>query len=148
MNHLTKVVAAVVIWLDDGVLLLQRKINYKELDTGKGLWDLPGGKINFGEPMQEALQRELTEETGTITLNSSLMLQEVLSYKIQDDHRVTHRVDLIYSMELATAPAITLGEEHGDWRFTNKEGDIVAADMISQIRQFLLLQLKTRSAKH
>ena len=44
-----------VIFDDDRVLLLQDQ---------KGQWELPGGKINFGEAPEDALTRELFEELG------------------------------------------------------------------------------------
>lgn len=33
-------------------------------DPGRGLWSLPGGRVEPGESDAEALQRELIEETG------------------------------------------------------------------------------------
>ncbi|MFX1487052.1 MAG: NUDIX hydrolase [Promethearchaeota archaeon] len=51
-------VAALV--LDQGrILLVKRKY-----DPGKGLWSLPGGLINLGEKIENALVREVEEETG------------------------------------------------------------------------------------
>jgi len=51
-------VAALI--LDQGrVLLVKRKY-----DPGKGLWSLPGGLVNLGEKTEDALVREVEEETG------------------------------------------------------------------------------------
>ncbi|MEZ5279930.1 MAG: NUDIX hydrolase [Acidimicrobiales bacterium] len=41
------------------VLLVQRG-----KDPGRGLWAFPGGKVEVGETMAEAVVRELAEETG------------------------------------------------------------------------------------
>jgi 8-oxo-dGTP diphosphatase len=43
-----------------GRLLLVRRAN----DPGRGLWSLPGGRVEPGESDAEALARELFEETG------------------------------------------------------------------------------------
>jgi ADP-ribose pyrophosphatase YjhB (NUDIX family) len=44
----------------DGKVLLVRRAR----PPGKGLHSLPGGRVEFGETMAEALHREVTEETG------------------------------------------------------------------------------------
>lgn len=144
MNHFTKVVAAVMIWQNDQLLLLQRKTNYKELIIGKSVWDLPGGKLNFGESVQDALQRELKEETSIMELNTSLQLLDVLSYTIQDTYQVTHRIDLVYSMEINQLPDIELGAEHEQWRFIAQESDVNSLEMIPEIRAFVRLHFQKR----
>lgn len=44
---------------DDAVLLVQRAS-----EPLKGQWSLPGGAVEVGETLVEAVQRELREETG------------------------------------------------------------------------------------
>jgi 8-oxo-dGTP diphosphatase len=46
---------------DDRVLYVKRK-----KDPFKGGWSFPGGKVNAGEKVEDALKRELFEETGLV----------------------------------------------------------------------------------
>lgn len=42
-----------------GVLLIKRGA-----EPGKGLWSIPGGAVELGEPLHDACAREVLEETG------------------------------------------------------------------------------------
>jgi ADP-ribose pyrophosphatase YjhB (NUDIX family) len=55
-NRIVPAVAAVVENSDHEVLMIQR--------TDNDLWALPGGAQDIGESVIEAVQREVTEETG------------------------------------------------------------------------------------
>ncbi len=51
---------------DDGAVLLIKRAPRSETDPGR--WDLPGGKMDYGEQITDALVRETQEETGlTVT---------------------------------------------------------------------------------
>ena len=67
MNNIVEVAAAVLLREDGGtpeVLLAQRP----EGKVFAGYWEFPGGKVEPGETMREALLRELQEELGiTVT---------------------------------------------------------------------------------
>jgi len=50
---------------EDGRLLLIRR----GTDPGRGLWSLPGGRVEPGETDAEALVREMAEETGLVVVS-------------------------------------------------------------------------------
>jgi 8-oxo-dGTP diphosphatase len=50
-----------LIFKDDCVLLIKRGKS-----PSKGMWTVPGGKLELGETLQEAAEREVLEETGII----------------------------------------------------------------------------------
>lgn len=51
---------AAVIWNDAQAVLLIRRTK----EPRKGQWSLPGGKVEFGESLEDAVRREVREETG------------------------------------------------------------------------------------
>jgi 8-oxo-dGTP diphosphatase len=51
---------AAVIWNDRREVLLIRRTK----EPRKGQWSLPGGKVEFGESLEDAVHREIREETG------------------------------------------------------------------------------------
>ncbi len=57
-------VVAGVIRRDDGRLLITQRLAD---DTLGGYWEFPGGKVDAGEELKTALQRELREELGLET---------------------------------------------------------------------------------
>lgn len=60
-------VAAAVLLIQDGHVLLVRRIN----EPFRGLWTLPAGFVNGGEDPAEAAARECLEETGlSVRVNS------------------------------------------------------------------------------
>jgi 8-oxo-dGTP diphosphatase len=58
-SHIVTSVVAVIVNSDNQVLLTKRNIQ-----PFLGEWVMPGGKIDLGEPIMEALKREVREEVG------------------------------------------------------------------------------------
>ena len=66
------VAVGVILDGDNRVLITRR---HDEAHQG-GLWEFPGGKVEAGESVQQALQRELLEELG-LTIGVASQLLEV-----------------------------------------------------------------------
>ena len=142
MKKHTKVVVSAIVWQDGKILLLKRARNFKELNIGKDYWDLPGGKLEFGLQMEEALQNELSEETHCIKINSTLRLIEAISYLIKDETTMVNRVNIIYGMEIEDEVNIKLSEEHSDYLFADDRNLIQSLNMMAPIKSLLLKLLE------
>jgi len=97
-------VGAVVI--DDGrILLVQRS-----RDPGAGLWAVPGGKVNRGETMREAVRREVAEETGLdVVVGDVVWVGEVID--------VGHHLVLVDFAAELVGGSLVAGDDAGDARW-------------------------------
>jgi len=112
--------------VDDGRLLLIRRGN----PPGLGLWSVPGGRVEAGETLQEAVVRELLEETGVEGVCMGLI---GVAEWIDDDH---HHVILDYAVEvLAPAPPSAGGDaREAKWV---PLGDVAELDLVDGLAEFL-----------
>ena len=73
-----KQVVCAVIENPRGQILLARRAPGQHLE---GLWELPGGKVETGEALGDALQRELHEELGLISEVGKELARSVHHYE-------------------------------------------------------------------
>jgi 8-oxo-dGTP diphosphatase len=99
---------------DGKLLLLQKNPKKPHHKSTEQLWDLPGGRIHRNELLEEALKREVYEETGLSNISRIEPLTMVLSdirIPIQESD-----VGLILAIYLCPIldnnPPIQLSEEH------------------------------------
>jgi 8-oxo-dGTP pyrophosphatase MutT (NUDIX family) len=77
LDSMTVLVAAVIVHdkATNRIVLLQRGLNAK---FGQGMWDLPVGKSEPGEPITDTAVRELYEETGLTVKPEALKVAHII----------------------------------------------------------------------
>ncbi len=107
--------------------LMLRRGSDRSWNPGK--WDFPGGKIRKGENIEEALRREVFEETGlAITV-------EAFFGAIQDETTPVRSVHLVMTGSVATGE-IRLSDENDEYAWV-EASDILALDLCGYIRELV-----------
>ena len=80
----------------DGIVLYHKKILLikRKNNPFKGLWALPGGFVNYGENVENAVVREVKEETGLTTKIKALF--GIYSDPTRDPRG--HTISIIYRL--------------------------------------------------
>jgi len=94
------------------ILILQRSANSKRF---KHIWDMPGGKVDPGESLEDALHRELHEETGLVC--SALTKLGERTFNIE----TMLCIETLYTAELVGDDKVRLSDEHEEYRWVALE---------------------------
>jgi 8-oxo-dGTP diphosphatase len=100
------------IFREDKILLVRRARS-----PAKGLYSLPGGRVEFGESLHAALHREVDEETGVkIAIVGLAGWREVLPTTSGG-----HYLIMSFAARWA-AKEVVLNDEHDDFRWLSPDG--------------------------
>ena len=97
------------------VLLGKRHDDPEKADSllhGEGTWTIPGGKLDFGEGLEEAAKREALEETGIKT--KKLELISVSNEIVHDAHFITLG---FICREFENEPKVMEPDEITEWKW-------------------------------
>ena len=113
-----------IVFDPDGRLLLVRRGN----EPGRGLWSVPGGRVEAGEDDHTAVVRELTEETGLVVRPGRL---------VGVVHRGPYRIaDYLCTLAPDAAAEPRAGDDAEDARFVDRAG-YAALDVVDGLTETL-----------
>jgi ADP-ribose pyrophosphatase len=109
-NNSIQLGVGAVVFKDDAILLVKRKN-----PPNQNQWAIPGGKVNFGEPLKKAAQREVQEETGiTIKVLKPIFTFEVI--ETTNEHKPLHYVIIDFTAEyISGVPVASDDADQADW---------------------------------
>jgi len=115
----------------DGAFLLERR-------SDCGRWGLIGGGIEASEPLETALRREVSEETGLTVVDQKLFAvfpgpSRIVRYP---DGNVVRLVTFVYEVEVEDFGTLLRSEESEELRFFRPE-EMADLDVIETARPIL-----------
>ena len=120
----------------DKILVLRRHPKSK---TNPHKWELPGGKIEKGEFFDEALIREVKEET-----NLDVKVGDFCE-AVQDDYPHKRTVQLImYSKDITGE--VKISDEHDDWMWASIN-EIKSLDITSSLEKIIEKIIEKRNGE-
>lgn len=139
-RQLLNVVIAPLIY-DKKILLIKRR-----KQPFKDLWSMPGGKLEFGEHIEDALIREIFEETGLIVKPKKVLaiLGEIF-FDVKKAKDYWHTLIFLCEVVIKNTPTVKESTEGQlEWFSINKlpKSQIVPSDY-KMIKQIILRPVET-----
>jgi len=138
-NHPPIATVGALIFNDAGNVLMVRTHKWSDL------WGIPGGKIKWGEPSEDALRREIMEETSLDVMDIEFVLvQDCIHSK--EFYRDAHFIFLNSACRCAGESSVKLNDEAREFRWV-KPGQALEMLINQPTRKLLLAVAKKESAK-
>ncbi len=114
----------------------------RAIDPARGLWNPPAGFVEAGETLEQAMARELYEETGIELPVSRFSLYRVASLSHMNQIYVGFRAE--FDLE----PSLSAGRECSDVRFFSEDtiphGELAFSDMVPDSMADIFKRLRDR----
>ncbi len=120
----------------DGKLLVVRRSGDKKHFAGK--WEIPGGKVEFGEAPEETLKREFREETGLeISVKNPFN-----TWQSADNATKIHFIEVDYFVECENCDEVKLNSsEHSEYKWIADASEVEATpEMVKTIQKAFQLR--------
>jgi len=108
--------------------------------TYPGYWELPSGKVDFGEKLENALKREFREETSIKIIPKKLVYADTYNYK---RHGIRFHHLQVFFMVSAKSLVVKISKDHSDFRWFSKK-DLLSykGKLFSDVKKVCLEVLK------
>ncbi|HIA92357.1 TPA: NUDIX domain-containing protein [Candidatus Saccharibacteria bacterium] len=119
-------------------ILLEQSLLVVKRSAGKTRpeeWELPGGKIDAGETLEEALMRELREEVNCSVLHAQ--------YRGSFNSLQDHALIIVFSVTIDSADDIKLSEEHSEFAWISKD-TVSDYELTSDFKTYIQNRLNTK----
>ncbi len=103
-----------VVWNEKGEIVLIRRGN----EPRRGEWSIPGGRVEWGETILEAISREVREETG-LEVEIAGLIEVVDSLSRADDGGVARHYVLVDFAARAVAGELRAGDDASEARWVS-----------------------------
>jgi 8-oxo-dGTP pyrophosphatase MutT (NUDIX family) len=148
MTRAQRILVSLIMRSGAGILLLRRRQPYSEFlqndpgtQVGVGLWELPGGSLDFGETPLQAVVRETSEETGISIKEENLKLRACCAYTLKGSGCASHRVHIIYEVDVSAPTEVTHSKEHAAHQWMQNKGALQGLSMIAELRDVVAARL-------
>lgn len=135
--HNTASAVAGIICCDDEILVTRRKF-----EPAKGLLDLPGGFVDYGESLEQALSRECQEELGLQFQEWRYLCSFANEYRYADV--LYHTQDAFFVAELNNKPIIIPNDDVEQAIWVNYKQLNIKSMAFKSVQQALHFWLQTR----
>ncbi len=125
------VVAVAALVLRGEELLLVRRAS----EPGRGKWSIPGGAVNLGERLREAVVREVHEETGLVVEVLDL-LDVVEVIKRDEEGRVKYHYVIVDYLARPLSGQVRAASDALEARWVRLE-DVPKLDITNTLRRLL-----------
>jgi 8-oxo-dGTP diphosphatase len=130
------------LYKDGKVLALRRSDQEKFLSA---YWELPGGKVEFGESPEEAIVREFKEETNLSV--QTVKIYSTFSYLSENNSQ--HTVDMQFIVSLnGPIDNLEINKEHSEFRwFAENEIDRISENISEKMKNAIKKGFNESEAK-
>lgn len=107
----------------DEYLMVKRSLDDEDC---AGFWEMPSGKLDFGETVAQGLRREIFEETGIDITPYEQKIVGISEYSSEKLEGTKYSVQLNYVIEVPTKElSIKLSDEHTDYVWATRNSEYV-----------------------
>lgn len=121
---------------DDGLLLIVKRSPNDRNNAGK--WEVPGGKVDKGQDLSHAQEREVMEETGLLVELTSPMVYADSFVIGEGDHYEGIPYVVLFSITKPVGGNFALSEEHTDHAWVSYD-EMLAYNLTNEVRKAAII---------